>query len=160
MMRAKRDRRGERGATLLEFVFTAPIFLMMLVAIAAGGHLFYTHNALVEATRRGARYAVTQCQINQTSCTNYATVENRIKNVVVYGTPTPTNGQTTFVPNLTTDNVTVTTPSLGVTQGSATVSITNYQYPFVIPFISLSINMPAYATTLSGESAGFTPTDK
>src|SRR5215208_4732418 len=119
MMRAKRNRRDGRGATLLEFVFTAPIFLMMLVAVAAGGHLFYTHNALVEATRRGARYAVTQCRIGGTACAGYATVETRIKNVVVYGTPDdPVSGQAEFVPNLKTENVTVTTPALGVAQGT------------------------------------------
>jgi len=159
-MAAKRNRRGERGATLLEFVIVAPFFLMMLVAVAAGGHLFYTHNAMVEATRRGARYAVTQCRINETLCTDYATVEERIKKVVVYGTPTPADGQEPFVPNLALSNVTVTTPGLGVAQGTAKVSLTNYQYPFVIPFISVNINMPAYSTTFSGEAAGFIPADK
>src|SRR5438046_5563853 len=54
-----RDRR-QRGGTLLEFVLIAPFFFMMLVGIVAAGNLFFTHNALVEATRRGARYASTQ----------------------------------------------------------------------------------------------------
>ena len=41
----------------MEFVFIAPFFLMMLVGIVAAGNLYFTHNAMVEATRRGARYA-------------------------------------------------------------------------------------------------------
>ena len=44
----------------MEFVFIAPFFLMMLVGIVAAGNLYFTHNAMVEATRRGARYASTQ----------------------------------------------------------------------------------------------------
>lgn len=157
---AKHSRRGERGATLMEFVVTAALFFMMLVAIVAGGVLFYTHNALVEATRRGARYAVLQCNPSDTSCPNYAASLAATKNVVVYGTPTPADGQTTLIPNLTTDNVSVTTPGLGVREGSVTVSITSYQYPLVIPFISMNINMPPYSTMLTGESAGYIPANK
>ncbi len=55
------NNKGEHGGTLLEFTITAATFLMMLVGIVAIGHLYFTHNALVEATRRGARYASMQC---------------------------------------------------------------------------------------------------
>jgi hypothetical protein len=47
--------------------------------------------------------------------------------------------------------------AFGLNDGSVTVSITNYQFQFVIPVIGTSIQMPAYATTLTGESAGFVP---
>ena len=49
---------NERGGSLIEFTVVAAVFFMMLVGIVAAGNLYYTHNALVEATRRGARYAV------------------------------------------------------------------------------------------------------
>ena len=41
----------ESGATLLEFTFVAVTFFMMLLAITSGANMYFTHNALVEATR-------------------------------------------------------------------------------------------------------------
>jgi hypothetical protein len=139
---------GERGATLLEFVIAASMFLMMLVAIVAGAHLFWTHNALVESTRRGARYAVLHA-----TTTNDASV----RSVVVYGTPTPSAGASPFVPRLSAENVTVTPSGLGVGQGRVRVEITGYQYHFAVPFLDFTIDMPAYGTTMAGECAGLAP---
>lgn len=121
----------------------------MLVAIVAAGNLYYTHNALVEATRRGARYAV----LNPTGSTT------AVKNVVVYGTATPAQGATSLIYNLTPDNVTVTYSGLNVASGTVTVTISSYSYPFVAPTLTTSITMPPYRTTLSGESAGYIPPD-
>lgn len=121
----------------------------MLVAIVAAGNLYYTHNALVEATRRGARYAV----LNPTGSTT------AVSNVVVYGTATPAQGATSLIYNLTPGNVTVTYAGLNVASGTVTVTITGYSYPFVAPTLTTSITMPPYRTTLSGESAGFIPPD-
>ena len=121
----------------------------MLVAIVAAGNLYYTHNALVEATRRGARYAV----LNPTGSTD------AVRNVVVYGTATPAQGATSLIYNLTPGNVTVTYSGLNVASGTVTVTISGYSYPFVAPTLTTSISMPPYRTTLSGESAGFIPPD-
>lgn len=140
----------ERGGTLLEFTVVATTFLMMLVGIVSAGNLFYTHNALVEATRRGARYAVVHADGSTTA----------VKNVVVYGTPTPAPGATSLIHNLQPGNVTVSYGSgINVASGSVTVTIDNYSYPFVLPTQTTSISMPPYRTTLSGESAGFIPPD-
>ena len=140
-------RDNERGGTLIEFTIVATVFFMVLVGIVAAGNLYYTHNALVEATRRGARFAV----LNPTGST--ATV----RNVVMYGTPNPAAGAVPLVYNLQPGNVTVNYQGLNVAQGTVTVSITGYTYPFVIPSSSTSIAMPPYRTTLTGESAGFIP---
>ena len=142
-------RTAEDGSTLIEFTVVAAVFFMMLVAIVAAGNLYYTHNALVEATRRGARYAV----LNPTGSTT------AVKNVVVYGTATPAQGATSLIYNLTPDNVTVTYSGLNVASGTVTVTISSYSYPFVAPTLTTSITMPPYRTTLSGESAGFIPPD-
>jgi hypothetical protein len=37
------------------------------------------------------------------------------------------------------------------------VSITNYQFQFIIPIIGTTITMPNYSTTLTGENAGLVP---
>ena len=142
-------RNNERGGSLIEFTVVATVFFLMLVAIVAAGNLYYTHNALVEATRRGARYAV----MHPTGSTS------DVQNVVVYGTTSPTDGQTSLIYNLQTTNVTVTYTGLNVAQGTVTVTIQNYSFPFVLPTSTTSISMPPYRTTLSGESAGFIPPD-
>lgn len=149
MKQLRRDRKGERGATLLEFTYTAAIYLMMIVGIVALSHLYFTHNALVEATRRGARFATL------VSSTTASTDD--IKEVVVYGTPTPAVGAQSLVSGLTTNNVEVTRSGFGLGQGTVTVRIINYNYNFIIPGISRVITMPEYRTTLTGECVGLIP---
>lgn len=148
---------SERGGSLIEFTVVASVFFLMLVGIVAAGNLYYTHNALVEATRRGARYAV----MNPTGSTT------NVQNMVVYGTTTPAAGQTSLIYNLQTTNVTVCYsgavncpgPAMNVAQGYVTVTIEGYSFPFVLPTSTTSVTMPPYRTTLSGESAGFIPPD-
>src|SRR6476659_5640839 len=141
---------SQHGIATIEFAVTAAFFFMMLVAVVAGGHFFWTHNALVEATRRGARYAADQCPNTGpfASCADRATTIDRVKNVVLYDSSTA--GTSPFVPGLTTSNVTVTYSSdFGVATGEVSVKIENYQYSF----FGLSITMPTYQTTIQGESA-------
>jgi Flp pilus assembly protein TadG len=149
MKQLRRDRKGERGATLLEFTYTAAIYLMMIVGIVALSHLYFTHNALVEATRRGARYATL----------NSSSSDAAIQNVVVYGTPTPAVGAQPLVSNLQTTNVQVGRLNFGLGQGTVTVWIINYNYNFIIPGISRVIAMPEYRTTLTGECVGLIPSN-
>jgi Flp pilus assembly protein TadG len=142
-------RRNERGGSLIEFTVVASVFFLMLVGIVAAGNLYYTHNALVEATRRGARYAV----LHPTGSTA------DVRNVVVFGTPTPADGATSLIYNLQPGNVTVQYTGLNVASGTVTVTIVDYTFPFVLPTSTTSVAMPAYRTTLTGESAGFIPPD-
>ena len=74
----------------IEFALTAAFFLMTLLAVFSGGYLFWAHNALVEATRRGARYAANQCKADLEGCPNSGTVLERVRNVSIYGSPTAT----------------------------------------------------------------------
>jgi Flp pilus assembly protein TadG len=162
----------ERGNTLLEFVFVASIFFMLVVGIVAFAHLYFTHNLLVEATRRGARYALFQCGQNDTNCLKNRGLTKdqvlaKIKNVVMYDDPA---GGTTLIHNLTAANIVIEHSeynestkkgiNFGVGQGTVTVRIVNYDYNFVIPGINKIVRMPEYRTTLTGESAGFVPKDR
>jgi Flp pilus assembly protein TadG len=144
-MKSSRRQSRERGATLVEFAIGATVFLISMFAVLEFGRALWVHNALSDAARRGARYAVTHSSADAGS----------VRNVVVYGNPAG-SGQP-LVNNLTTGNVAVSYAAFGLNDGSVTVSITNYQFQFVIPVIGTSIQMPAYATTLTGESAGFVP---
>jgi Flp pilus assembly protein TadG len=150
---------SQRGVATLEFAFTVGFFLTMVAAVVAGGHFFWTHNAMVEATRRGARYAAMQCRPGSVGCDSSTTI-TRIKNVVLYNSPTA--GSQPFVPRLTASNIVITyskrsgspdTEFFGVAGGTVSVRIQGYTYQF--PFVSSPWNMPQYETTVRGESAGY-----
>lgn len=157
-------RRSEKGASIAEFVLGAGVFFMIIFGIIEFGRLLYTHNALTDAARRGARYAV----LNPANAPC-------VQAVAVYG---ETNiNPTTCVPTgqplingLTTANITVVyqgadvdnnpgTPDIpyNMNIGSVTVSVQNYVFNLSVPFVHLTMNMPAYRTTLNAESAGIVP---
>jgi Flp pilus assembly protein TadG len=137
---------NERGATLVEFAIGATVFVMTLFAVLEFGRALWVHNALTDAARRGARYAVLHSVNSDTT----------VANVVVYGDPS--GGTKPIVPDLTTGNVEVTyTSDFVVNQGTATVKITNYEFKFLLPFLPSKVTMPSYSTTLTAESAGFIP---
>src|SRR5215212_5227487 len=99
----RKNRTGECGATMAEFAIIAVVFFMIIFGIIEFGRLFYTHNALTDAARRGARYAVLH-EVTDREC---------VKKVVVYG-ETHVNPSTcvetgpALINGLTTENVTVT----------------------------------------------------
>ena len=145
MASIKSFRNDKRGSTLLEFAIGATVFLTVMFAVLEFGRALWVHNALADAARRGARYAVIHNSADAAS----------VKNVVVYGDPA--GGSQPLVNNLTTSNVTVTYSNFGLETGTVSVSVTNYQFQFVVPLIGTTIQMPSYNTTLTGESAGLVP---
>ena len=148
MTRTKLNRFGERGATLVEFAIGATVFLLAVFAVLEFGRALWIHNALADAARRGARYAVTHS----------ASDADKVKNVVVYGDPD--GGTQPVVNNLAVSNVTVAYSNFALNKGTVSVSINNYQFQFVVSLIGTTIQMPSYATTLTGESVGWIPADK
>ena len=163
------NRKGEQGTTMAEFALISAVFFMIIFGIIEFGRLLYTHNALTDAARRGARYAAL----------HHETPEDRdcVKNIVVYGdthvdpTTCAASGPA-LINGLTTDNVRVTyegadddnnpsTPATnyGMNLGTASVLIENYQFNLSIPFMHRTLTMPHYVTTLTAESAGEKPDD-
>lgn len=145
---------NERGAALIEFAIVATVFLTMIFAVVEFGRFLWTHNALTDAARRGARYATIR--------KNDSAGITAVKKMVVYGDPNA--NPATAIPvaaGLTTTNINVEYQNYnGVQLGSrATVSIINYNFQFSVPLIGGSTPMPAYRTSLPGESAGFIPCD-
>jgi Flp pilus assembly protein TadG len=116
-----------------------------MFAVLEFGRALWVHNALSDAARRGARYAVLNPSSDSAS----------VKNVVVFGDPT--GGTQPLVENLTTTNVDVTYSGFTLDGGTASVSITGYEFQLVIPIIGTTIQMPDYHTTLTGESVGLIP---
>jgi Flp pilus assembly protein TadG len=151
---------SESGIATIEFAVTASFFLLMTVAVVAGGHFFYTHNAIVEATRRGARYAASQCRPSDTLCPGYDTALDRIKKMVIYNSPTV--GTDRLVPDLQESQIIVSyskragmndSEEFGIAQGTVSVKIQGYDYNFILSPVTL--HMPPYETTVRGESAGY-----
>ncbi len=147
MIRNLRKSGSERGSTLVEFAIGASVFCVAMFGVMEYGRVMWTHNALSDAARRGARYAVNHAAGDAAA----------VKNVVVYGTPE--GGGKPVVENLTTTNVQVQYSNFGLGAGTVSVSITGYQFRFIIPVVGTTINMPNYNTTLTGENAGLVPPD-
>jgi|SRR5215212_8155678 len=140
----KQNKNGEQGASLLEFAIAATVFLTVLFAIVEFGRALWVHNALTDAARRGARYAVL----------HKATDIEDVKKIVVYGDLTET---TPILENLSTTNVDVIYDGFKLDEGTVTVSVNNYQFQMILPLVVSSIPMPSYTTTLTGECVGLIP---
>src|SRR5919108_955177 len=137
MISIKALNNDQRGSSLVEFAIGATIFITVMFAILEFGRALLVHNALTDAARRGARYAVVHT----------AADADAVKNVVVYGDSA--GGTKPVVDNLTTANVTVTYSNFGLDGGTVAVSITNYQFQFILPLVGTTIQMPNYTTTLT-----------
>lgn len=163
-------KKNERGAAVAEFAVACLFFFTMIIGIIEFGRLLYTHNALTDAARRGARYATLHSQ--NVAC---------VRNVVIYGEknvdgdceptgPPLINGLTASGVNIDvayagadTDNDpeddTPIDTSFGTNLGTATVSIENFTFNLGIPLLNISLTMPNYRTTMTAESAGEEPED-
>lgn len=148
MLRIRNFKQDEKGSTLVEYAIGASVFVMAMFAVLEFGRALWTHNALTDAARQGARYAALH--------TSAGAEDSNIKNLVVYGNIA--GGAKPIAPGLTTNMVKISrTGDFSVNSGTATVKITGYQFQFVLPFMPNSIKMPEYSTTLTGESAGLIP---
>jgi hypothetical protein len=144
--------KGQRGSTLVEFAIGALVFFTAVFGVLEFSRLLWTHNALNDAARRGARYAVTHGEADA----------NAVKNVAVYGNAEG-EGQP-LVAGLSPEMVDVdykdsSIPGVGFgyPDGSVTVSVTGFEYKIVLPFLGSGVTLPDYRTTLTAESAGVIP---
>ena len=154
---------------MVEFAMVAGVFFMILIGVIEFSRLLYTHNALTDAARRGARYAAIHKKAD-IDC---------VRNVIIYGEshidkankcketgPPLVNHLETATINIDyqgadIDNdpadVTPIDTDYGTNLGTATVTIENYHFTLMIPFVNLQLTMPNYTTTLTAESAGEEP---
>lgn len=168
-MRNYHARDNERGSTMAEFAVVAGLFFMMIISVIEFSRLLYTHNALTDAARRGARFAALHKEADETCA----------RNVVIYGEnhvdmnngcaptgPALVNGIEAADINIVyqgadTDNdLSDPTPidtSYGTNLGTVTVTIENYQFNLQVPYFQVGIDLPDYTTTITAESAGEEP---
>lgn len=141
-----RRKKVERGATMIEFAIAGGVFFTAVFGLIEGSRFLWTHNALTDAARKGARFATVHEQN-----------EIDVENMVVYGVKDPGPGAAPVIYGMTTDNVVVTYSNFGVKQGSVEVKITGYEFTFSVPLIGATMVMSDYHIALPGESAGRVP---
>src|SRR2546425_5420469 len=107
----------QQGSVMAEFSVGIFIFFALLVLVIEFCHALWDYSTLVEAARRGARYAVTHAR-----GTGSDPATNPIKNVVVYASPTgPGPGVGPALRGLTLGMIDVTYRNLDGTPALATV---------------------------------------
>jgi len=116
-------RRRRRGNALVEFAIGFGFLLSAFAGVYQFGYAFYLYNNLESAVRDGARYA-SQANYDAPQATDFRT---RVRNMVVYGHPSPPTNTRPVVPRLLPANITVTpnTDAVGVPR-TITVQVNGY----------------------------------
>jgi Flp pilus assembly protein TadG len=122
--RLHRLRRNQRGSAMVE----SSLIMMVLFAIVIGifdvAQVMYVHQGITERVRAALRYGT----VNSYN-------ESAIRNVVLYGqTAAPTGAQPSF--GLTAGNVSVSRLGNNTSADRIVITVTNYSYEFLSPWIA------------------------
>ena len=110
---------------MIESAFIFLVFAGLLIGAFDFGQFLFVHQALVERVRYAARWGAVTDPTDSTAITN----------MVLYYQPTaPVSGSGYF--NLTSSNVSVTTPDPLTDSYRLTVQISGYSYTVLSPFIA------------------------
>ncbi|MGJ0484882.1 MAG: TadE/TadG family type IV pilus assembly protein [Methylomicrobium sp.] len=122
--------KDQRGAAMVEFAIIGLLFFMMLFGIIEFGRAFFTYNALLEATRRGARVAAV-CPVDSTGI-------DHVKEITVFDTP---GGSSTTLLGLSLSNVSVKyyDKDMALVSVPGSVSVTDPLYS-TIRFVEVSLD--------------------
>jgi len=118
-----------RGQAMIEGVLILSVFVFVLMGIADFGYVLYLHQTLSERARAAARWGAVH---------TYTNSGDHIKQIVVYNRTDPPQGTAGLLPNLTTSLVTATLDDANTDSARITVTISNYPYGFIAPFMSTS----------------------
>src|SRR5437899_2149492 len=80
--------RSRRGNAMIEFALAAPLAFTIMAGTFQFGYTFYVYNQLALAARAGVRHG-SLIDYKGTSSACVAATQDTVKNMVVYGTPTP-----------------------------------------------------------------------
>ena len=133
---------NRRGVTMIESALTLSLLLFVLIGIVDIGTVLFTYQGLVQRAHAGARYAI----VNTYD-------EEKIKNVVVYGSP---NGGSSAILALSTEMVEVVSDDVDNQTSRVVVTIGNYPVRLFTPYVAGSFNLPPIKAVLTTESAGAT----
>jgi Flp pilus assembly protein TadG len=124
MLQNPRRPRTRRGNAIIEFGLAFPLLFLFLSGMYQFGYAFFIYNELQSAIRAGARFASTA---DFDAGGDGSTFRNRVRNVVVYGSPD--GGSSPLVQGLGPSNVNVTwsVDAKGIPQ-TVTVAINGYTF--------------------------------
>lgn len=127
-------RRFQRGTTAVEFAIVTALMCSLLIGIMEMGRMLFYWNSAAEATRLGARMAVV-CDVGD------ADIKVRMQQMFAA---------------LPADKINIAYSPTGCTINTCqtvTVSIDpGVSFTPVIPFVSLSLSLPSFSTSLPRES--------
>lgn len=99
-------RQRQRGTATVEFALTAPLLVLLMLAIAEFGWAFNQYITLIKAVRDGSRYAASKAlSASQGIIALTPELIDNTRELVVYGRPSGTSPR---LPGWTTDQVSVT----------------------------------------------------
>jgi Flp pilus assembly protein TadG len=128
-------KRLQHGVAAVEFALIAMILFLLLIGIMEIARVLFIWNSANEATRYGARVAVVCAKDDAVA--HKAIVVARMQ---------------TFLPNLTTGNVTLEYLPSSTAVERVRVSLKNLSVQTVIPIFQFLFPVPATSTTLPSES--------
>jgi Flp pilus assembly protein TadG len=131
----------QAGAVAVELALVMPLLCLLLFGIVEMGRLLWTWNAAVEATRLGARLAVV-CDVDRS-------VGAPIKSRMRAELPLLANTNITIEYMNPVDTVDPTCTNDDCK--AARVRLSGLTYNTIIPFLPLSLTLPAFSTTLRKE---------
>ncbi|HUS05827.1 MAG TPA: TadE/TadG family type IV pilus assembly protein [Bryobacteraceae bacterium] len=132
-------RNKEAGSALLEGSLTLLVFLLLIIAICDFGQFLFIHQTITERVRGALRYG----SVNPYDPTP-------VRNMVLYGNPAPPEGATPAF-DMTADMVSVSRQDAGTQEDRLVVTVANYHYKFLTPYIAGSLSGLTISNTLTYE---------
>jgi hypothetical protein len=119
-----RSKNKERGNLLLESALVLLAFFLIVISVFDFGQVLYLHEGITERVRAALRYGT----VNSYDGT-------AIQNYVIYGQPAPPPSANPDF-SLTPAMVSVQRADAGTTDDRVTITVSNYPYLFLSPFIA------------------------
>jgi Flp pilus assembly protein TadG len=124
----KRFLKCERGTQMIEFALLLPFLILLFAGSIEMGRMFYTYTTLQKSTEVGARYL--SSTVAQSDGTYQDADVTKAKSLIVCGRFDCTN-QTVIANNLSTSNISITSPGTGTGTRYVTVSVSYAYQPLV-----------------------------
>lgn len=143
-----------RGQVLVEFALVLPILLSLLFGTMQFGYAIYTYNNLAKTVSDGARFASMRTYYGTCTavCSSDTAFITAVKNVVLYGDPSPSGTPNPVVHNLASGNVVITVTAVNNVPATVTVGISGYSMSLPLATVNLG-NKPSVTFLYIGRYA-------
>jgi len=150
MKSCRRPFGSRKGNAMIEFALSATVLIYAFTGVFQFGYSMYLYNELEAAVRAGARYASYATISNSGNNAQDAGWQTKVKNVVVYGTPSPTGSPTPVVPGLAVGNVSATATFSANVPAYVNVSVSSYALDAIVKTFTLT-NKPLLTMPFMGQ---------